>query len=128
MTSPTQPDDDERFYDIDHVVSVDPDSRVMRDVFRILDRRTEPPIEFARAFDAYTAARLAAMLEAYDRLQLRLVSTPLCCPRCGAYDTSVKDTRRTDQGLTRIRECSACAARFKTVERVLDVVREGEDV
>lgn len=128
MTSPTQPDDDDRLYDVEHVVSVDPDSRAMRDVFRILDRRTDPPIEFARVFDIYTAARVTAMLEAYDRLQLRLVGAPLCCPQCSAYETAVKDTRRTDHGLTRIRECSACGARFKTVERVLGVVREGEDV
>lgn len=128
MSSQTPPDDDERLYEIDHVVSIDPDSRTLRDVFRILDRRTDPPREFARTFDEYTAARVTAMLEAYDRMQLRLVNTPLRCPRCGAYETAVKDTRKTDQGLMRIRECSACSARFKTVERVLSVIREGDDV
>lgn len=128
MSSPTPPDDDDRLYSIDHVVSIDPDSRSMRDVFRILDRRTEPPVEVVRAFEAYTAARVTALLEAFDRLQLRLVDQPLCCPHCGGYASSVKDTRRNAGGVTRIRECKACTTRFKTTERVLGVVREGEDV
>lgn len=40
------------------------------------------------------------------------------CPKCGAADSRVKDTRlNKDTGiLERRRECSACGARWKTVE------------
>jgi transcriptional repressor NrdR len=42
------------------------------------------------------------------------------CPLCGERDTRVVDSRDLDEGATirRRRECSACATRFTTYERV----------
>jgi transcriptional repressor NrdR len=42
------------------------------------------------------------------------------CPACGERDTRVVDSRDLDEGATirRRRECSACATRFTTYERV----------
>ena len=42
------------------------------------------------------------------------------CPYCGNAETQVKDSRPADDGLTirRRRECSDCAGRFTTFERV----------
>jgi len=42
------------------------------------------------------------------------------CPYCGNADTQVKDSRPTDNNSTirRRRECSDCAGRFTTFERV----------
>ena len=42
------------------------------------------------------------------------------CPYCGNSDTQVKDSRPTDDNSTirRRRECSDCAGRFTTFERV----------
>jgi len=42
------------------------------------------------------------------------------CPFCGNDDTQVKDSRPTDDGasIRRRRQCSACAGRFTTFERV----------
>jgi transcriptional repressor NrdR len=42
------------------------------------------------------------------------------CPACGARDTRVVDSRDLDDSATirRRRECSACATRFTTYERV----------
>lgn len=42
------------------------------------------------------------------------------CPFCAHTDTSVRDSRQTDDGssIRRRRECPECAARFTTFERV----------
>ncbi len=42
------------------------------------------------------------------------------CPHCGAHETRVVDSRDLDESATirRRRECSACATRFTTYERV----------
>lgn len=42
------------------------------------------------------------------------------CPQCGARETRVVDSRDLDDSATirRRRECSACAARFTTYERI----------
>ncbi len=42
------------------------------------------------------------------------------CPFCGAEDTQVKDSRPVEDGtgIRRRRQCSACGARFNTLERV----------
>ena len=42
------------------------------------------------------------------------------CPQCGARDTRVVDSRDLDDSATirRRRECSACATRFTTYERI----------
>jgi transcriptional repressor NrdR len=42
------------------------------------------------------------------------------CPHCGARDTRVVDSRDLDESATirRRRECTACATRFTTYERV----------
>ncbi len=42
------------------------------------------------------------------------------CPFCGNGDSSVRDSRQTDDGssIRRRRECPECAARFTTFERV----------
>ncbi len=42
------------------------------------------------------------------------------CPQCGTRDTRVVDSRDLDESATirRRRECTACAARFTTYERV----------
>jgi transcriptional repressor NrdR len=40
------------------------------------------------------------------------------CPFCGHDDTKVIDSRETDDGIRRRRECLSCAKRFTTYERV----------
>lgn len=42
------------------------------------------------------------------------------CPFCGCEDTQVKDSRSAEDGssIRRRRQCSACAGRFTTFERV----------
>ena len=40
------------------------------------------------------------------------------CPHCGSDDLRVLDTRDTEDGIRRRRECVACAQRFTTYERV----------
>lgn len=42
------------------------------------------------------------------------------CPYCGCEDTSVKDSRPTDENasIRRRRECPDCAGRFTTFERI----------
>ncbi|MFM7083703.1 MAG: transcriptional regulator NrdR [Hyphomicrobium sp.] len=57
------------------------------------------------------------------------------CPYCGCEDTSVKDSRPTDENasIRRRRECPDCAGRFTTFERVqlrelLVVKRSGRKV
>ena len=52
------------------------------------------------------------------------------CPFCGHEDTQVKDSRPTDDGasIRRRRQCSQCAGRFTTFERIqlreLNVVKK----
>ena len=41
------------------------------------------------------------------------------CPYCGFADTKVTDSRDTDEGIRRRRECLACGQRFTTVERLV---------
>ena len=41
------------------------------------------------------------------------------CSYCGNDDTRVLDTRHSDQGVRRRRQCKRCGARFSTVERLL---------
>lgn len=45
------------------------------------------------------------------------------CTRCG-QPTSVTSTRLTGYVVTRDRECTGCAHRFKTEERVRDALTE----
>src|SRR6266545_2019747 len=40
------------------------------------------------------------------------------CPYCGNADTKVTDSRETDDGIRRRRECLNCGRRFTTYERV----------
>jgi len=40
------------------------------------------------------------------------------CPYCGFGDTKVTDSRDTDEGIRRRRECLNCNQRFSTVERM----------
>ncbi|MEO1425453.1 MAG: transcriptional regulator NrdR, partial [Pseudomonadota bacterium] len=42
------------------------------------------------------------------------------CPFCGCEDTQVKDSRSAEDGssIRRRRQCSRCAGRFTTFERV----------
>jgi transcriptional repressor NrdR len=40
------------------------------------------------------------------------------CPYCGHADTKVTDSRESDDGIRRRRECLACERRFTTYERV----------
>jgi transcriptional repressor NrdR len=40
------------------------------------------------------------------------------CPFCGKSDTKVTDSRETDDGIRRRRECLECGRRFTTYERV----------
>ncbi len=40
------------------------------------------------------------------------------CPYCGKADTKVTDSRETDDGIRRRRECLGCGRRFTTYERV----------
>ena len=40
------------------------------------------------------------------------------CPHCGHLDTKVTDSRETDDGIRRRRECLGCGRRFTTYERV----------
>ena len=40
------------------------------------------------------------------------------CPYCGHADSKVVDSRSTDEGIRRRRECSECGERFNTYERV----------
>jgi transcriptional repressor NrdR len=40
------------------------------------------------------------------------------CPYCGSTESRVTDSRETDDGIRRRRECSHCGARFTTYERV----------
>lgn len=40
----------------------------------------------------------------------------LPCPECGSRETSVKDTRPTQTGVRRRRECDNCTHRFSTIE------------
>ncbi len=39
------------------------------------------------------------------------------CPFCGYHDTKVTDSRDTDDGIRRRRECLSCGQRFTTMER-----------
>src|SRR5213079_1918370 len=50
----------------------------------------------------------------------RPAGVPMRCPHCGARETRVVDSRDLDDSATirRRRECSACATRFTTYERV----------
>ncbi len=41
------------------------------------------------------------------------------CSHCGNDDTKVLDTRHSDQGVRRRRQCKRCGARFSTMERLL---------
>ena len=41
------------------------------------------------------------------------------CVHCGNDDTKVLDTRHSDQGVRRRRECKQCGTRFSTMERLL---------
>ena len=41
------------------------------------------------------------------------------CGHCGNEDTKVLDTRHSDQGVRRRRQCKRCGARFSTMERLL---------
>ena len=41
------------------------------------------------------------------------------CPYCGFADTKVTDSRDTDEGIRRRRECLNCGQRVSTVERVV---------
>ncbi len=43
------------------------------------------------------------------------------CPYCGYSDTKVIDSRDSDEGIRRRRECLACGERFTTFERVQTV-------
>ena len=46
------------------------------------------------------------------------------CPKCGAKETSVRDSRGAKDGtIRRRRECDGCKTRFSTVEIALDVLR-----
>ena len=40
------------------------------------------------------------------------------CPFCGHFDSKVIDSRDTNDGIRRRRQCLACAARFTTYERL----------
>ena len=44
------------------------------------------------------------------------------CPYCSEDDLRVLDTRDTDQGIRRRRECAVCRRRFTTYERVAPTV------
>jgi transcriptional repressor NrdR len=44
------------------------------------------------------------------------------CPYCGTTDLRVLDTRDTEHGIRRRRECAACLRRFTTYEHVAPVV------
>lgn len=44
------------------------------------------------------------------------------CPYCGAEDLRVLDTRDSEQGVRRRRECAACERRFTTYERIAPTV------
>ena len=44
------------------------------------------------------------------------------CPYCGYADTKVTDSRESDDGIRRRRECLDCGRRFTTYERVLAVL------
>jgi len=46
----------------------------------------------------------------------------LRCPYCSEDDLRVLDTRDTDQGIRRRRECAVCRRRFTTYERVAPTV------
>src|SRR3954454_11686263 len=50
----------------------------------------------------------------------RPAGVPMRCPHCGARETRVVDSRDLDDSATirRRRECSACATRFTTYERI----------
>ena len=41
------------------------------------------------------------------------------CSHCGNTDSKVLDTRQSDRGVRRRRECLRCGARFSTMERML---------
>ena len=43
------------------------------------------------------------------------------CPYCGFEDTKVIDSRDSEEGIRRRRECLACGERFTTFERVQTV-------
>ena len=44
------------------------------------------------------------------------------CPYCGSQEYRVLDTRDTDDGIRRRRECTSCAGRFTTYERLAHTV------
>jgi len=44
------------------------------------------------------------------------------CPYCGAEDLRVLDTRDSEQGIRRRRECAVCERRFTTYERIAPTV------
>ena len=40
------------------------------------------------------------------------------CPHCGSSDSKVLDTRETEHGIRRRRQCLTCQNRFSTVEKI----------
>ncbi len=44
------------------------------------------------------------------------------CPYCGSQEYRVLDTRDTDDGIRRRRECTQCSGRFTTYERLAPTV------
>lgn len=49
------------------------------------------------------------------------------CPKCGAKESRVYDSRVNSETeiLERRRECSACGARWMTVEKIVSIIRKG---
>jgi hypothetical protein len=72
------------------------------------------------------AVRVTALLHASDEFAWRKPK-PLQCPQCTGYESEVTDSRKTDNGILRRRECKACGARYKTLERVVGLTTPGED-
>lgn len=45
-----------------------------------------------------------------------MMKSPIVCRSCGSEKTLVRDSRKKDGGIWRIRECRECGARWSTIE------------
>lgn len=70
--------------------------------------------------DAHALLAAAHREEAKEerRLGERRVNLPkVACPKCGEWDSIVKEGRPDPRGYRRIRECGKCHVRYTTIER-----------
>lgn len=115
---------------VEHVNAVDPITTKAYSVYLILDTYANPPTEFARCFTPQMATITCALLRAWNAFEPNVKGpyAQLACPQCGAYESTITDTRKTSDGTFRIRRCAACRGSYRTAEVLLESVSPGKDV